>query len=145
MQKSGIFAILLRSCFPIVDRSLRARDRFVSHFCPHFALCLLGLSGQNPACTASRARSTATPACCFQASLVFRPDGLFTIAGSAENPPGNRFFPTPWRGFCTPRASSSFSASTKAVPAALAETAYEDQPLTLSALLPRPVFGGEPC
>jgi hypothetical protein len=41
---------------------------------PLGALCLLGLSsaaspptspaGQNPACTASRARSTATPACC---------------------------------------------------------------------------------
>jgi hypothetical protein len=43
-----------------------------------------------------------------------------------------------------PRSGSSFTASTKAVSTAPAETTYGDQPLTSSALLPRPVLDGSP-
>jgi hypothetical protein len=39
-------------------------------------------------------------------------------------------------------AGSSFAASIRAVPAAPVKTAYDDRPLTPSALLPRPVLGG---
>jgi hypothetical protein len=45
---------------------------------------------------------------------------------TAENLPENFFSPTLWGDFCTPQASSSFAASTKAVYAAPAETTYED-------------------
>ncbi len=41
-----------------------------------------------------------------------------------------------------PQAGSSFAASTEAVSATPAETAYEDLPLTSSALLPRPLLRG---
>jgi hypothetical protein len=83
---------------------------------------------------------------CHHAGLVLRPSGISTIAaGAAKNPPGNRVSPTLRGGFYMPRASSSFAASTKAVPAAPGETAYEDQPLTSFALLPRPVLMGSPC
>jgi hypothetical protein len=41
-------------------------------------------------------------------------------------------------------ASSSFAASTKAVSTTPAEIAYEDRPLTSSALLPTPVLGRSP-
>ncbi len=53
----------------------------------------------------------------------------------------------PGTGFCTPQAGSSIAASTKAVSAVPAETTYEDQPLTFSALLLRPALEGEgePC
>jgi hypothetical protein len=82
---------------------------------------------------------------CFQAGLVFRPAGfLITAVGAAKNPPRNGFSPTPQGGFCMPWAGSSFAASAKSIPAAPAETTYEDRPLTSSALLPRPVLG-EPC
>ncbi len=64
---------------------------------------------------------------------------------SHQEQPRNHFSPTLQRGFSMPRSGSSFAASTKAVLAVLAETAYEDRPLTLSTLLPRPVLGGEPC
>jgi hypothetical protein len=73
---------------------------------------------------------------CPQAGLVFRPSSISTIAaGAAENTPENSFSPTLRGGFCTPRAGSSFTTSTDAVPA---ETAYEDRPLTSSASLLRP-------
>jgi hypothetical protein len=70
--------------------------------------------------------------------LVLRPACIFTIvAGAAENLLGNRFSPILRGGFCTHWASSSFSASTKAVSAAPAETAYKDQP--------RPLFSRGQC
>ncbi len=82
---------------------------------------------------------------CFQVSLVLRPADFFTIAaGAAENFPRDCFSPTPQGGFCMPWAGSSFAAPTKAVPTVPAETTNEDRPLTSSALLPRPVLGGEP-
>ncbi len=62
-----------------------------------------------------------------QPVLVFRPAGIFTIAaGAAEITPWNRFSPTPWGGFCTPQAGSSFTASTDMVSAMQVENAYED-------------------
>jgi hypothetical protein len=74
-----------------------------------------------------------------------RPTGISTIAaGAVENMPGNRFSPTPQGGFCTPRAGSSFTASTDAVSAAPAGTANKDRPLTSSNSLPRPALGGSP-
>jgi hypothetical protein len=80
---------------------------------------------------------------CFQAGLVLRPAGFFTItAGAAENPLGNCSSPAPRGGFCMPQAGSSFTASTTVVSKALAETANEDRPLTSSVLLPRPVLWG---
>jgi hypothetical protein len=79
---------------------------------------------------------------CFQASLVLRPAGFFTIAAGAAR---ELFSSTLWGGFCMPRAGSSIAASTKAVSAAPAETTCEDQPLTLYALLLRPALRGEPC
>jgi hypothetical protein len=97
----------------------------------------------------ARPGATATPpppSNCFQAGLVFRPTGFFTIpAGAADNSPRNRFSPTPEGGFCTPQADSSFAASIKVAPTVPVETSNEDRPLTSSALLPRPVLGGEPC
>jgi hypothetical protein len=59
--------------------------------------------------------------------------------------PGTYFSPTPQGGFCTPWAAGSIATSKKVVSAVPAETTYEDRPLTSSALLPRPVLGGEPC
>ncbi len=82
---------------------------------------------------------------CFQAGLIFRTAGFFTkAAGAAENLPRNHFSPTPQGGFHTPWDGSYIAASTKAAPAAPAETANEDRPLTLSALFLRLVLGGSP-
>jgi hypothetical protein len=77
--------------------------------------------------------------------MVKKPAGLKTRPAWSSWVPGNRFSPTPWGGYCMPLAGSSSAASTKTVPAVPAETAYEDRPLTTSALLPKPVLGGEPC
>jgi hypothetical protein len=55
-------------------------------------------------------------------------DPLVSSPSQQENLPGNCFSPTL-------RAGSSFTASTKAVPTAPAETAYEDRSLSSSALL----------
>ncbi len=71
------------------------------------------------------------------------PHSLYTITpGAAEQTPGNRFFPTPQRGFCMPQAGCSFAAFTAVVPAATAETASEDRPPTLPPL--RSGLGGSP-
>ncbi len=58
---------------------------------------------------------------------------------------GNHFSPTPQGGFCMPRTGRSFAVSTEAVTATPVETAYEDLPMTSSALLPRPALRGESC
>ncbi len=72
---------------------------------------------------------------CHQAGLILRPTGIFTIAReAAENSPRNRFSPNQRGGSCMPQAGSYFAASTKVVSAMPAETAYVDQPLTLSTL-----------
>ncbi len=92
----------------------------------------------------------ATPAAAHPGSLaatkqVSFSGPLVSSPSQQEQPrflPGNRFSPTPWGGFCTPWAGSSFAASTIAVSATPVETVFEDQPLTLSALLLRPVLRG---
>jgi hypothetical protein len=53
-----------------------------------------------------------------QAGLVFRPPGVHTFPATTREVgymPGNRFYPTLWKGFCTPRGDLSFTASTEAV------------------------------
>jgi hypothetical protein len=73
---------------------------------------------------------------CYLAGLVFRLAGISTIAAdAAKNKPGNRFPPTPQGSFCTPQASSSFTASSGAVYATTAETVYENR--TPCPLLPQ--------
>ncbi len=81
-------------------------------------------------------------------SWVSFSDPLVSSPSQQEHPrihPGNCFYPTPGGDFCTPWAGSSFAASTKTIPAAPAETAYEDRPVTSSSILQRPVLRGEPC
>ncbi len=65
--------------------------------------------------------------------LVFRPDGFFTFSffGTAKRRSWNRFR-TRRGGFCTPRISGAFTASTNAVPVPSVGTAQEIGLLTSS-------------
>jgi hypothetical protein len=103
--------------------------------------------GPGAAITPAAARRPPSRSSCCQTGLVCTPldHSTFPADGAAEHPPGNRFYPTPRGGFCAPRAGGSSAASTTLVSAAPTETANKDRPLTSSALLTRPVLGGEPC
>jgi hypothetical protein len=64
--------------------------------------------------------------CRNQEGLVFRPAGLFTFLFSgAATIRSRNCFPTRRGGFCTPRTSGTFTASTDAVPVSSTGTATE--------------------